>query len=287
MHLPKALAAKLAAAVLVVSALVTPTLAANVGTVTSDSGLNLRAQANTTSSVLSVLPSGTQVDVISTTSDGKWHQVTYLGVTGYVSGDYLSVVAEKVYGQVVADSLNIRTGPGTNYATCGSLSKGTVVEVLDTVGGLGGWYKIANGYVSTDYVTLVDASVANGSAKGAAIAAYAKQFVGYPYVYGGSSPSGFDCSGFVTYVCKQNGYSVNRTASAQMSNGTAVTKAQLQPGDLVFFNSGNSSKLATHVGIYLGNGQFVHASTPSTGVIISDINSSYYSSTFVGARRLG
>ena len=277
MHLSKALAAKLAAAVLVVSALVTPTLAANVGTVTSDSGLNLRAQANTTSSVLSVLPSGTQVDVISTTSDGKWHQVTYLGVTGYVSGDYLSVVAEKVYGQVVADSLNIRTGPGTNYATCGSLSKGTVVEVLDTIGGLGGWYKIANGYVSTDYVTLVDASVANGSAKGAAIAAYAKQFVGYPYVY----------SGFVTYVCKQNGYSVNRTASAQMSNGTAVTKAQLQPGDLVFFNSGNSSKLATHVGIYLGNGQFVHASTPSTGVIISDINSSYYSSTFVGARRLG
>ena len=71
MHLSKALAAKLAAAVLVVSALVTPTLAANVGTVTSDSGLNLRAQANTTSSVLSVLPSGTQVDVISTTSDGK------------------------------------------------------------------------------------------------------------------------------------------------------------------------------------------------------------------------
>ena len=96
MHLSKALAAKLAAAVLVVSALVTPTLAANVGTVTSDSGLNLRAQANTTSSVLSVLPSGTQVDVISTTSDGKWHQVAYLGVTGYVSGDYLSVVAEKV-----------------------------------------------------------------------------------------------------------------------------------------------------------------------------------------------
>ena len=80
---------------------------------------------------------------------------------------------------------------------------------------------------------------------------------------------------------------MNRTASAQMSNGTAVTKAQLQPGDLVFFNNGNSSKLATHVGIYLGNGQFVHSSTPSTGVIISDINSSYYSSTFVGARRLG
>ena len=287
MHLSKALTAKLAAAVLVVSALATPTLAANVGTVTSDSGLNLRSSASTSSSVLSVLPYGTQVDVLSTTSDGAWHQISYLGVTGYVSGDYLSVVAEKVYGQVVADSLYIRTGPGTEYAAAGSLSSGTVVEILDTIGGMGGWYKIAQGYVSTNYVTIVDASVANGSAKGAAIAQYAKQFVGYPYVYGGSSPSGFDCSGFVTYVCNQNGISVNRTASAQMSNGTSVSKAQLQPGDLVFFNSGNSSKLATHVGIYLGNGQFVHASTPSTGVIISDLNSSYYTNTYVGARRLG
>lgn len=287
MHLSKALTAKLAAAMLVVSAFVTPTLAANVGTVISDSGLNLRSSASTSSSVLSVLPYGIQVDVISTTSDGAWHQVTYLGVTGYVSGDYLSVVAEKVYGQVIADSLNIRTGPGTEYATCGSLSKGAVVEVLDTIGGLGGWYKIANGYVSTNYVTLVDASVVNGSAKGAAIAAYAKQFVGYPYVYGGSSPSGFDCSGFVRYVCSQLGYSVNRTASAQMDNGTAVSYSQLQAGDLVFFNNGNSSKRATHVGIYIGNGQFVHASTSTTGVIISDMNSAYYTTGFVGARRLG
>ena len=287
MHLSKALAAKLAAAVLVVSALVTPTLAANVGTVTSDSGLNLRAQANTTSSVLSVLPSGTQVDVISTTSDGKWHQVTYLGVTGYVSGDYLSVVAEKVYGQVVADSLNIRTGPGTNYATCGSLSKGTVVEVLDTIGGLGGWYKIANGYVSTDYVTLVDASVANGSAKGAAIAAYAKQFVGYPYVYGGSSPSGFDCSGFTSYVYAQFGISLNRSASNQLDNGTPVSMSELQPGDLVLFKkSGTGSKRASHVGIYIGGNQFVHASTSTVGVIVSNMSDAYYTSGFVGGRRL-
>ena len=287
MHLSKALSAKLAAAVLVVSAFATPALAANVGTVTSDSGLNLRSQATTDAAVLSVLPYGAQVDVLSTTSDGAWHQVTYLGVTGYVSGDYLAVVAEKTYGQVMADSLNIRSGPGTEYAACGSLNSGAVVEILDTVGGLGGWYQIEGGYVSSDYVAVVDASVVAGSAKGAAIAQFAQQFVGCPYVYGGTSPSGFDCSGFVTYVCKQNGISVNRTASAQMSNGTVVSKEQLQPGDLVFFNSGNSSKLATHVGIYLGNGQFVHASTPSTGVIISDLYSNYYVRTYVGARRVG
>ena len=93
----------------------------------------------------------------------------------------------------------------------------------------------------------VDAAVASASGKGSEIAQYAQQYVGYPYVYGGSSPSGFDCSGFVTYVCKHFGYSVNRTASAQMDNGTAVSKSQLQPGDLVFFNNGNSRKRATHV----------------------------------------
>ncbi len=287
MHLSKALTTKIAAIVLALSAMATPTLAASVGTVVSDSGLNLRSSASTDSTVLATLANGTQVDVISTTADGCWHEVSYNGVTGYLSGDYLKVEEEKVYGQVVVGPLNIRTGPGTQYASAGTLSTGAIVEIVDTVGGVGGWYETEDGYVSSDYVTIVDASVVSASANGNAIAQYALQFVGYPYVYGGSSPSGFDCSGFVRYVCSQKGYSVNRTASAQMDNGTPVSYSQLQPGDLVFFNNGNSSKRATHVGIYIGNGQFVHASTSTTGVIISDMNSAYYTTGFVGARRLG
>lgn len=287
MHLSKALTTKIAAIVLALSAMATPTLAASVGTVVSDSGLNLRSSASTDSTVLATLSNGTQVDVISTTADGCWHEVSYNGVTGYLSGDYLKVEEEKVYGQVVVGPLNIRTGPGTQYASAGTLSTGAIVEIVDTVGGVGGWYETEDGYVSSDYVTIVDASVVSASANGNAIAQYALQFVGYPYVYGGSSPSGFDCSGFVRYVCSQKGYSVNRTASAQMDNGTPVSYSQLQPGDLVFFNNGNSSKRATHVGIYIGNGQFVHASTSTTGVIISDMNSAYYTTGFVGARRLG
>lgn len=287
MHLSKALTTKIAAIVLALSAMATPTLAASVGTVVSDSGLNLRSSASTDSTVLATLANGTQVDVISTTADGCWHEVSYNGVTGYLSGDYLKVEEEKVYGQVVVGPLNIRTGPGTQYASAGTLSTGAIVEIVDTVGGVGGWYETEDGYVSSDYVTIVDASVVSASANGNAIAQYALQFVGYPYVYGGSSPSGFDCSGFVRYVCSQKGYSVNRTASAQMDNGTSVSYSQLQPGDLVFFNNGNSSKRATHVGIYIGNGQFVHASTSTTGVIISDMNSAYYTTGFVGARRLG
>ena len=287
MHLSKALTTKIAAIVLALSAMATPTLAASVGTVVSDSGLNLRSSASTDSTVLATLANGTQVDVISTTADGCWHEVSYNGVTGFLSGDYLKVEEEKLYGQVVVGPLNIRTGPGTQYASAGTLSTGAIVEIVDTVGGVGGWYETEDGYVSSDYVTIVDASVVSASANGNAIAQYALQFVGYPYVYGGSSPSGFDCSGFVRYVYSQKGYSVNRTASAQMDNGTPVSYSQLQPGDLVFFNNGNSSKRATHVGIYIGNGQFVHASTSTTGVIISDMNSAYYTTGFVGARRLG
>lgn len=286
MHLSKQLAAKLSAALMALTTVIVPSLAADIGTVTSDTGLNLRSEASTDAAVLATLDYGTQVDVLSTSGDGTWHKVTYNGMTGYMSGDYLQVTEEQLYGQVMDGPLNIRSGPGTECGTVGSLSTGAIVEIEELVGGYGGWYKIEQGYVSSDYVAQVDASVAASSGKGSQIAQYALQYVGCPYVYGGSSPSGFDCSGFTTYVMKHFGYTINRTASSQMDNGTSVSKSQLQPGDLVFFNSGNSSKRATHVGIYTGNGQFVHASTSTTGVIISDLNSSYYSSTYVGARRL-
>ena len=302
MHLSRALTAKLATCILAVTAVITPSFAASVGTVVSDSGLNVRAEASaeahmrawgvevTTLSaaaqVLATLSSGTQVDVLSTTGDGKWHEISYDGTKGFVAGDYLKVTEEKLYGQVVAGPLNVRSGPSAGAEKVDSLSVGAIVEIEELIGGAGGWYQIEGGYVSSDYVAQVDAAVASASGKGSEIAQYAQQYVGYPYVYGGSSPSGFDCSGFVTYVCKHFGYSVNRTASAQMDNGTAVSKSQLQPGDLVFFNNGNSRKRATHVGIYIGGNQFVHASTPTVGVIVSDMDSAYYGTGFVGARRL-
>ena len=111
--------------------------------------------------------------------------------------------------------------------------------------------------------------------------------MGYPYVYGGSSPKGFDCSGFTSYVYKQFGITINRTASTQLDNGTPVSMSELQPGDLVMFKkSGTGSKRASHVGIYIGNNQFVHASTSTVGVIVSDMDYAYYTTGFVGGRRL-
>ena len=151
MHLSRALTAKLAACILAVTAVITPSFAASVGTVVSDSGLNVRAEASAEAQVLATLSSGTQVDVLSTTGDGKWHEISYDGTKGFVAGDYLKVTEEKLYGQVVAGPLNVRSGPSAGAEKVDSLSVGAIVEIEELIGGAGGWYQIEGGYVSSDY----------------------------------------------------------------------------------------------------------------------------------------
>jgi len=116
------------------------------------------------------------------------------------------------------------------------------------------------------------------------LVAFAKSFVGYPYVYGGNGPSCFDCSGFVLYVYKHFGYSFSRGAQEQYRDGVHIDKADLMPGDLVFF-SGNGYAI-THVGLYLGEGNFIHASNPTRGVVIDTLWSGYYSSHYWSACRI-
>lgn len=119
-----------------------------------------------------------------------------------------------------------------------------------------------------------------GSRKGSDVAKYALKFVGYPYRYGGKDPSGFDCSGFTSYVYKQFGVKIPSSSVAQRSVGRYVPKSELRPGDIVCFKNTN------HVGIYIGNGKFVHASTRKTGVKISSLNSGKYPQRYVTARRI-
>lgn len=295
MNLPQSIGTKLAAGLLAAVTMASPAFAVS-GTVNADGGLRLRNGGSTNAAILTVLPNGATVDVSGITEEG-WFQVTYGNTMGYVSGEYLvmneddvqalEVVGEPVYGKVTEGPLNVRSGPGTQNSRIKQLSAGTVVQILDQ---LDGWYAIADGYICADYVQIIDASEAVSSATsgtGAQVVAYAKQYLGYPYVYGGCSSRGFDCSGFVKYVYANFGITLNRTASSQMSNGTPVSMSELQPGDLVFFKkAGSSASLASHVGIYIGGGQFIHASTSSTGVIISSMSSAYYTTGFVGGRRL-
>ena len=213
---------RLTAGLLLASTLITPAFAATGTVNTEGSSLRLRAEASTSSSVLKQLSHGTQVDVLSGLVDG-WYQVSYKGTTGYVSGEYLTVtedsaavpapqataapaaesVPDKVYIKVTEGPLNIRSGPSTDYDRVGSLSTGRTAEVVEK---LDGWYHISNGYVSADYVTEIDAAAYEASySKGQEIADYALQFKGYRYVHGGSSPSGFDCSGFPSYVLRPAG----------------------------------------------------------------------------------
>lgn len=113
----------------------------------------------------------------------------------------------------------------------------------------------------------------------------ALDLLGVPYVWGGTSPDGFDCSGFVQYVYGQIGYTLNRTATNQLCNGLVVTPEDMQPGDLVFFrNTMGDNSITSHVGIYTGDGRFVHAS--SRGISESSLDEPYYAERFLCARRV-
>lgn len=295
--------AKMSVTLMAVAAMSSQTLAAE-GTVDAGGTLRLRGEANTQSEILANLPNGAVVDVSAVTEDG-WYQVSYNNQTGFVSGDYLAVSADDhnelpvildpVYGHVVAGPLNVRSGAGTNFDPVNILNKGSIVEII---GEEDGWYQTEDGFLSAEYVETVTKAeamvlkteleqakqVATSSSLSTQIVDFAKTLLGSRYVYGGTTTSGFDCSGFVQYVYKNFGISLNRSSRDQYSNGVAVSKSNLQAGDVLFFSSTGGS--ITHVGLYIGNDQFIHASTPATGVIISSMSQAYYTSGYVGARRM-
>jgi len=122
--------------------------------------------------------------------------------------------------------------------------------------------------------------------KGQSIVNYARKFLGTKYRWGGTTTKGFDCSGFTQYVYKKSGISLSRVSRNQAKNGTYIKKANLRIGDLVFFDTNGGKNRINHVGIYIGGGKFIHSSSNHKGVVISNIDSGFYSKTYMTARRV-
>ncbi len=222
--------------------------------------VNVRKEANTTSEIITKLSINTAVEV--TSEENGWSKVKVSGQEGYISTSLLSDKKQETSRSMTQSrkSETTKTTAATN-ADQNSNTKSTTTNATSTT-------------------TSAVAPATSG--KGAAVVATAKKYIGCRYVYGGTTPSGFDCSGFTSYIYRQYGVNLNRTAAGQYSNGTAVSRSGLQPGDLVMFGKSGIN----HVGIYIGGGSIVHAANKSSGVRIDTINSGYYNANYVGARRV-
>lgn len=260
-------------------------------------GLRLRAKPNTDAEILANASKGDNVVIIREV-DG-WYLVDYNLIIGYMSKDYVTFKekenVELGYGIVESGSVNLREKPDVSSTSLATLDMGETAYII----GLNcGWYKVQyegmTGYIRSDLLALTEAPKYNSQTAlgeapvvntvGQQLVNYAQQFLGTPYVWGGTTTSGFDCSGFTQYVYKQFGYSLKRTAANQLTCGTKVT-GDLQVGDLVFFtNTYTTTAAASHVGIYIGNNMFIHAA--NGGVKITSLDHEYYAPRYIGAQRI-
>ena len=212
--------------------------------------VNLRTEPSTSSEIITSYALNTEVEVYA--EENGWSKVKISGKEGYISSSLLSDTKQET-------SRSIETSRRNNDETTATTEDTTAEETTSQ-------------------------APASTPGVGSSVVETALQYTGYRYVYGGSSPSGFDCSGFTSYIYGEHGVSLNRTAQGQYSNGVPVSRENLQPGDLVMF--GTSASNITHVGIYMGGGQIVHAANSSRGVTTDTINSGYYNNKYVGARRV-
>lgn len=284
----------------------TPTAAQTCGytnlgmSVISSGNLNIRQEASTDSEVIGILTNHNACELLE--DAGEWYKVTSGKVTGYVNKQYLvtgdeaEAIAEqeiKTVATVNTETLNVRAEKSTDAAVLSQVGNSeafTVNSVAD------GWVEISVddsvGYISQDYVTLAQAlptaktieQVKYGDGVSdvrASVVSYALQFVGNRYVWGGTSlEKGIDCSGFTMRILGKYGISLPHSSKAQPSYGTKISASEAKPGDLFFYGSGRS---ISHVAIYIGNGQIVHASNKRDGIKVSN---AYYRNPICVARYL-
>lgn len=245
--------------------------------VSSDSGVTVRTSASEDAQSIDTIEDGDNVIVLE--GDGDYIKILYGDeyTEGYVINTGIETTGEWVEKDEVHSEI-VRIAEEKEEAARQEEIARQNAE------------RASSSYSTSEYTpsfsssgSSTSVSSSSSSSKGQAIVNTAMQYLGVPYVWGGTSPSGFDCSGLVQYVCSKNGISVPRVAASQRGAGTYVSRENLQPGDLVFFSNGSG---ISHVGIYVGNGNMIHA--PQTGdvVKISSIETSYRISSYAGAVRV-
>lgn len=283
------------------------------------STLNVRKDTSTNTSIVMQLDQRQGVEILGS-AKGGWVQIeSGDGQTGYVKGEFLDI--ERAVAAVTVDALNVRDYPSTTDSkVLGKFGSGEEIAVHYRVGD---WYNISQegieGFVHKDYVvseflellpekqlsqvkridpsnptiktadssknsqSVASKPASNGSV-GDRIVADAKQFVGNPYVYGGNSlTNGVDCSGFVQQIMKRHDISVSRSSRSQYAgDGYAISRDSIQKGDLLFYGY---KGVVSHVAIYIGNGQIIHANDEATGIKISSAFSGA-GKPFIGAKRV-
>lgn len=263
----------------------------NLGIANVETGnLNIRETPSTDGKLVGKLPKNAACEILE--SQDGWAHVKSGEVEGYVSLEFLLTGPDAILmanelittvARVTSDGVNIRDQAGTESAVLTQVPAGEELEYLETAGE---WVKVSvdgeEAYISADYVTveekLATAITMSELMYGQGVSdvrvdlvEYAKQFLGNPYVWGGTSlTKGADCSGFVLSVFKNYGILLSHSSRAQANEGTKISTSDLKPGDLVFY--ANSSGTINHVAIYIGGSQVIHASSPKTGIKISTYN---------------
>lgn len=217
----------------------------------------VRKDGSKSAEILTSLNLNNEVTILNE-KDG-WYEIKLSNGTGYI---FAELVSDKKT-EVTSRSSISRTANATTKTTTQTETKKQTTTTKKTA----------------------QSATGTASAKAQDVVSFAKKYVGYKYVYGGSGPTSFDCSGFTMYVFKQYGVSLPHNARTQSNYGKYVSRSNLQPGDLLIFNNYANNSIG-HAGIYIGNGKFVHAANSKSGVIISSMDSGYYSARFVEGRRL-
>ena len=260
----------------------------NIGIANVDNHLNVRELPDESGKLVGKMSNNAACEVLG--EEGDWIHIKSGKVEGYCHKDYLltGIFARKRAEEIVTSvaeatsgGLRVRTEPNTESEIITTMAEGEYLEVVEV---LDGWIKVLlddeEAYISAEYaqvkenldtaITMTELLYGEGvSDVRVELCQYAKQFIGNPYVWGGTSlTNGADCSGFTLSVFKKYGIKLPHYSVSQSQMGTKVSLSEAKAGDLVFYAKGNT---VNHVAIYLGNGQVVHASSPRTGIKISNV----------------